>query len=244
MSEEQLDGGHVSPVVRIGHTVRRVPSPRRSEFVHAVLNFLHQHKWPGAPRYLGLDALGRETLDFLEGYVPWEAPHPDVASDMSLILVSRLVRQFHDLTANSPLAGVQEVVCHNDLSPKNTVYRDSGQGLRPVAFIDWDMAAPGRRIHDVAHMCWQYLDLGPGISDASDAGRRVRLICDAYGLDERGQIVDEILAWQDRCWKGIESTAAEGDLAMGRLRDAGVPMAIQLVSAWVSEHRLAIETRL
>lgn len=47
-----------------------------------------------------------------------------------------LVREFHDLTAGSTLAGDAEVVCHNDLSPKNTVYRDPGTGLRPVAFID------------------------------------------------------------------------------------------------------------
>jgi len=63
-----------------------------------------------------------------------------------------------------PLPGV----CHNDLAPNNTVYSrngagpgDGGAGLRPVAFIDWDLAGPGRRIHDVAHVCWQYLGLGP-----------------------------------------------------------------------------------
>jgi len=39
----------------------------------------------------------------------------------------------------------------------------------PVAFIDWDLAVPGRRIHDVAHVCWQYLGLGPG---ADTGGRR------------------------------------------------------------------------
>ncbi len=36
-----------------------------------------------------------------------------------------------------------------------------GDGLRPFAFIDWDIAAPGSRIHDVAHVCWQYVVLGP-----------------------------------------------------------------------------------
>ena len=32
-------------------------------------------------------------------------------------------------------------------------------------FLAWDIAAPGARIHDVAHMRWQYLDLGPEVSD-------------------------------------------------------------------------------
>jgi len=51
---------------------------------------------------------------------------------------------------------------HNILSPKNTICRDLGKGLRPVVFIDWDVAAPGRRVHDVAVICWQHLDRGLG----------------------------------------------------------------------------------
>ena len=80
------------------------------------------------------------------------------------------MREFHDLTAGTPLAAGAEVVCHNDLSPKNTVHRDGGTGLAPVAFIDWDLAAPGERIHDIAHVCWQYLALGPGGDDPAVAG--------------------------------------------------------------------------
>ena len=79
----------------------------------------------------------------------------EISSAQSLIAVARLVRQFHDLSAGTTLAGDQETICRNDLSPKNTVYRDLGAGLSPVAFIDWDLAAPGKRIHDLAHVCWQ-----------------------------------------------------------------------------------------
>ena len=102
------------------------------------------------------------------GFVAWETTQPaEVRSEASLVAVAQLVRQFHDFTAQSKLVGDEEVACHNDLSPKNTVYRDLGQGLRPVAFIDWDIAAPGARIHDVAHVCWQYLGLGPGVAEAA-----------------------------------------------------------------------------
>jgi Ser/Thr protein kinase RdoA (MazF antagonist) len=57
--------------------------------------------------------------------------------------------------ASTVSAGDAEVVCHNDLAPNNTVYSgaglgDGGSGLRPVAFIDWDLAAPGRRIQTAA----------------------------------------------------------------------------------------------
>lgn len=31
-----------------------------------------------------------------------------------------------------PVPGDERVVCHNDMSPKNTVYRDLGEGLRPI----------------------------------------------------------------------------------------------------------------
>jgi hypothetical protein len=48
-----------------------------------------------------------------------------------------LVREFHDLTAGTPLATGGEVVCHNDLSPKNTVYRDSGAARSVRDAFDW-----------------------------------------------------------------------------------------------------------
>jgi aminoglycoside phosphotransferase (APT) family kinase protein len=155
-----------------------------------------------------------------------------------------LVRQFHDLTADSGLAGEEEVVCHNDLSPKNTVYRDLGGGLRPVAFIDWDIAAPGARIHDVAHVCWQYVGLGPQVGDAGDAIRLVRVIAEAYGLADRTGLVETILWWQDRCWRGIEAAADAGEPAMMRLRELGAADEVRAAHQWTIEHRSVLEREL
>jgi hypothetical protein len=237
VSEERLPGGFVTPVVRVGDTVRRRP-PEDPEFVRALLGWFEQWGWDGAPRFLGVDERGREALSFIDGHVAWAARQPpSVTSDASLARVAVLVREFHDLTAGTPLAVGAEVVCHNDLSPKNTVYRDGGTGLTPAAFIDWDIAAPGRRIHDIAHVCWQYLDLGPGLSDPADAGRRMRVICDAYGLTDRGGLLETILWWQDRCWRGIEGKAAAGDPAMIRLRDSGAARSVRAAIDWVSGHR-------
>jgi hypothetical protein len=202
-----------------------------------VLGWFERKRWEGAPRFLGTDELGREVLSFIEGHVAWElAQPPSVTSDASLARVATLVGEFHDLTAGTPLAAGAEVACHNDLSPKNTVYRDSGMGLAPVAFIDWDLAAPGKRIHDLAHVCWQYLALGPG-GDPAVAGRRMRLICDAYGLPDRGSLLPAILWWQDRCWRGIEAKAAAGDPAMVRLRDSGAARSVCDAYDWVTSHR-------
>lgn len=229
----RLPGGFVTDVVRIGDTVRRRPGDRAA-FVHDLLVYFGQCGFAGAPRFLGLDTQGRETLSYLDGHVAWETTQPaSVSSHHSLARVAALIREFHDLTAGTRFAGDADVVCHNDLSPKNTVYRDTGAGLRPVAFLDWDTAAPGNRIHDIAHACWQYVGLGPDC-DVTAAGQAVRVMCDSYRLADRSHVVVTVLWWQDRCWRGIERAAAAGDPAMMQLRDSGVVTGIRAAYDWVS----------
>ncbi|WP_280383577.1 hypothetical protein [Nocardia wallacei] len=124
------------------------------------------------------------------------------------------------------------------------VYRFGVAGPRPVALIDWDLAAPGARVHDVAHMCWQYLDLGPEVSDLAEIIDRMRLLCDAYGLEDRGAVVEAVLWWQRRCRRGIESGAAAGDAAMVALREAGAVRAVGAAYEWVRAHRGELESGL
>lgn len=213
--------------------------------MHRLLRHFEQRGWPGAPRLLGVDEHGREILTFLDGHVAWRSPTEGVDSAESLARVARLVRQFHDLTAGTSLAGDQEVVCHNDLSPKNTVYREAeGHRLLPVAFLDWDIAAPGARIHDVAHMCWQYLNLGPAVDDLATTSRRLRMMCDAYGPVDRSRVVETILWWQNRCWRGIEASASAGDAAMTHLRDTGAARSVREAYDWVAAHRMEFEQAL
>ncbi|WP_063784476.1 phosphotransferase, partial [Streptomyces sp. SBT349] len=239
--EAPLPGGFVNQVVRIGATVRRSPTAR-SPFVHRLLELFERRAWPGAPRYLGVDARGREILDHIDGRAALTEDERRAArSDAALARVAEMVRAFHDLTSGSPLAEGHEVVCHNDLSPKNTVYAVEDGAWHPVAFIDWDIAAPGARVHDVAHVCWQYLDLGPGTADIPEAARRIGLIRDAYGLaDSPSDLLEAILWWQDRCRRGIEAGAADGDRAMIRLTESGVPGRIRSAHQWVATHRRAI----
>ncbi|MHC5261883.1 phosphotransferase family protein [Streptomyces sp. UC4497] len=239
MTDSPLPGGSINAVVRVGDTVRRPASP---EFTRDLLRWFEVRGWDGAPRHHGSDDEGRDVLDFLDGHVAWEPRQPAaVTSDESLVALARLVRAFHDLTAGTELAGAEEVVCHNDLAPKNTVYRPVDGVLRPVAFIDWDLAAPGRRIHDVAHVCWQYLGLGPSVTDTEDAARRMRLIADAYGLADRSELVATVLWWQDRCWRGIQAGADSGDAVMMRLRDSGVVGEVRGACEWVCERRGELE---
>ncbi|KII00245.1 trifolitoxin immunity protein [Streptomonospora alba] len=245
MAESSMPGGSQSGIVRIGRSVHRPPTAR-SGFVRALFALFEDAGWDGAPRFPGTDDHGRDGLSYIEGHVAWEPEQPaEVASDACLVRVAGLVREFHDLTAGSDLAGNEEVVCHNDLAPKNTVYRGVGAGLRPVAFIDWDLAGPGRRIHDVAHVCWQYLRLGPSVSDVGEAARRLGVICDAYGMrDPRQDVVDAILWWQDRCRRGIEAGAAAGDPVLIRLAASGAVGEVRLSYDWVQAHRDRLVSRL
>ncbi|MEV6850626.1 GNAT family N-acetyltransferase [Actinoplanes sp. NPDC051411] len=228
---DALAGGFVGDAVRVGDTVRKAP-PRDPDFVHRLLRHFEERQWAGAPRFLGTDDRGRDMLGFIDGTVP-ARPGQEIRSERSLVAVARLVREFHDLTAGTDLAGGHEVVCHNDLSPKNTVYRES----LPVAFVDWDIAAPGERIHDVAHVCWQYVGLGPAVPDAAEAARLVRVIADAYGLADRTALVDTIMWWQDRCWRGIDAAAEAGEPAMVRLRERGTVEDVRAAYDWTSDHR-------
>jgi hypothetical protein len=243
-TSENLPGGFMSDTVLEGGTVRRSPAGN-SDFVNRLLRHYETRSWDGAPRYLGRDQQGRDTLSYVRGYVPWQGRNLAVASPTSLAMLARLVRAAHDLTAGHPLAGEQEVVCHNDLSPKNTVYRSADEPLEPIALIDWDLAAPGRRVHDVAHLCWQYLHLGPG-TDPSWASGRMREVSDAYGLApvDRKELVSTVTWWQERCRQGIERGAAGGDPAMISLREAGVPEEIRAAHAWVTGHRQTLEADL
>ena len=104
--------------------------------------------------------------------------------------------------------------------------------------VPWQPAQPpDARIHDLAHVCWQYVGLGPGIADPTAAGERMRLICDAYGLGDTGQLVDAVLWWQDRCWHGILAKAEAGEPAMIRLRDSGAADSVRREFDWVTRHR-------
>ncbi|WP_203645637.1 phosphotransferase [Streptomyces sp. SID14478] len=246
--ETALPGGAIHQVVRVADTVRRAPTAR-SAYLRELLALFAAQGWPGAPRFLGVDEEGRESFGFLPGRAALGARERRAArTDEALAQLAALVREFHDLTAGTALAEGHEVVCHNDLDPRNTVYAvEEGSGAwRPVAFIDWDLAAPGRRIEDVAHVCWQYLGLGPQSDGAAEASRRMRLVCDAYGLarDGRAGLLDTVLWWQDRCRRGIDAQAGRGDPAMRRLRESGVVDQVRAAQEWVTRHRAALASRL
>ena len=189
-AEIPLLGGFLTEgVVRVADTVRR-PAKASSRFVAQLLGLLESRGVTWAPRYLGQDELGREVFTFIAGSVPakW-----DPLLDWQLEAAARLLRQFHDATRGSELAGGRTLVCHHDPSPSNTVF-DAAQ--RPIAFIDFDLAAPGEPLEDLGYLAWSWcVSSKPGRPTVAAQAAQVRLVADSYGLaaDSRSGLVDAML---------------------------------------------------
>jgi hypothetical protein len=249
--EKPLSGGFVTGAVKVGDTVRRAVGPW-SPAVHALLEHLESVGYGAAPRFLGLDERGREILSFVEGVVP-EGAHPDMVTDYALQDIGRLVRKLHRSVAGFALPPGRQwhfkslggpgphVVCHHDLSPKNTVFRDG----RAVAFIDWDMATPEAPIHDVVHAAWQFVPLvsdeeceRQGWVEPPERRQRLGLLLDAYGLPDRERegFAARVAERMEITASGIEALAVGGEPTFRRLAEGGVPGSIRRDRAFVEAH--------
>jgi Ser/Thr protein kinase RdoA (MazF antagonist) len=178
VTETPLTGGRVTPgVVRVGDTVRRPIRDDRTQ-VHRLLNRLEAGGFDGTPRFLGIDAEGREILSYLPGEVPSDLGHYD---DVQLAAAAALLRRFHDATAGfaTETAAAAEVLCHNDWGPPNAVFRD---GL-PYGIIDFDTIAPGLRLWDLGYSAFSWLDLGDPDYSGDEQIRRLSVFATGYGLE-------------------------------------------------------------
>jgi hypothetical protein len=202
---EPLAGGNSNQVVRQGDTVIRNIGPW-SPFVHDLLRHLQARGFEAAPVFL--DSTGsQERLSFIAGEVGLDPLKPYMRSDAILIEAAQLLRRLHDLTQDFvvpvdaqfmlplPVDRPHEVICHNDFAPYNCVFRD--QHL--VGLIDFDTAAPGARIWDVAYAVYRFVPLqtdahcrAMGWPTLPDRWRRLQLFCEAYGLADRSMLAATI----------------------------------------------------
>jgi hypothetical protein len=237
--EIPLSGGSLTPTARVGETVRRTSAPW-TPAVHSLLRHLEAAGFDGAPRALGFDDDGREVLGYIEGVAGFldtgEIRPATLWSDQTLIEAARLLRRFHEATTSlvaSPEARWQlvypdpdrhEVICHNDFGPYNCIFLDG----HPRAMIDFDTAGPGPRAWDVAYSAYRFVPLcapesrrWPSVPASDDTGRRLRLFCDAYGLERRDGFVEVILERIEATRRMLIDGAASGNTGYQALLTEG-----------------------
>jgi aminoglycoside phosphotransferase (APT) family kinase protein len=197
---EVLVGGMVNAgaVLRRGALVER-PAPPHAIALHAHLLALREHGFDAAPVPVGLTADGREQVTFVPGDVALP-PFPHwVMTRPALRSVGSLLRRLHESAAAvavdtrvewpqdlaDPEGGT--MLCHNDVCPENVVFRDG----RAVALIDFDLAAPGRPLWDVAMTARYWVPMLDPLSatasypDGLDAPARLRILADSATASRR-----------------------------------------------------------
>lgn len=227
VEEEVLAGGvaNAGRVVRVGGHVLR-PSNERSETIHSFLSSLRAAGFAGVPMPVGIDADGRERLEFVEGDVP-VPPFPEWAqSDMALASTAALLARFHDASRSFDPQGLSwstemadpvggSIVCHNDVCLENVVFRNG----EAIALLDFDFAAPGRPVYDVAQFARMCVpiddDVNAGRQGWSDVDRprRLRLVADTYGLDAsaRGELLEVLDGSIARGGEFVRRRVEQGD---------------------------------
>ncbi|MET0765902.1 MAG: phosphotransferase [Blastococcus sp.] len=256
--EVPLAGGIANrgQVVRVGDTVRR-PQHDTSPATHALLQHLEAVGFDGAPRFLGVDAHGREVLTYVPGATVVR-PYPDwVLTDEALVSVARLLREYHRAAAGfdaSPFTWPQsppdsfagELVSHNDPNVDNVVFR----GGRAVALIDFDLASPGSRLWDVACAARQWAPLRPEASiHDSRRGRtfdRLRLFIDSYGMDaaDRSRVSTAVLENHRWFTRLIEKYVEQGHVAFTEYSRSDARIQAEQFRRWLADSEPALQEAL
>ena len=242
-----LRGGYTNDgqVVRVGETVRR-PWRKTSPATGALLVHLERVGFDGAPRFLGRDEDGRETLSYVDGEAAIEPQQPWALTDEALVSVARLLRAFHDAVASfdpSPYTWPQAVperfrdgtISHNDPNLDNVVFADG----RAVALIDFDLASPGSAVWDVACAARLWAPLrDPADVPHERSLARLRLFLDAYELPlpERGRVIDAMVEAHDWCYRIVRGALRNGHEPFERMWRGGGEAKAQRTRAWLLAH--------
>lgn len=103
-------------------------------FVHDLRLFLEDQGFPFAPRFLGMDEQGRAILRYLAGET-WPGSSSGISDDL-LEQAARVIRRYHDVTADLPLAQDHEIIAHHELGPHHTLFQySSGRSSSVAPFL-------------------------------------------------------------------------------------------------------------
>ena len=239
-NEERLTGGNVSNVYRSGDTVRR-DSKSGGAKIHKLLEHLENKGFSKAPRFLGMDEKGREILTFIEGEAGNYPLKSYMWSNEVLVEIAKMLRQYHDAVNDFILEdewkpidytpGNVEVICHNDFAIYNMIFNNE----KLVGIIDFDMAAPGPRLWDIAYTLYTCIPLsrlyhsesGEAVyyqsdKDANRVKQRVQLFFESYGMEGlKDGYIDMVLLRLEGLRQTMVRKAHEGDSAFQQMIDRG-----------------------
>jgi hypothetical protein len=255
-TEEPLRGGFDDrhAVVRVGDTVRR-PGRQSSAAVRALLLHLEDVGFDGAPRWLDVDEQGRDVLSYVEGDVPLP-PYPEWAmTERALASMGELLARFHAASASFDQGSVTgweldwadpgggPVICHNDGFPENVVFRD---GIA-VALVDFDMAAPGRPLWDVAIATQEWLPQHAPATRRDHSGdldlvARFGLLAHAYGVApaDAETLVDLVFEERAHALANVRAEVAAGNEVWVEQWDAAEEQRAAVDDTWLAAHRTAL----
>lgn len=205
-NSEILNGGNSNQVIKEGKSVIRNKGVW-SHFVHQLLQYLQEKGFKEAPIFLG-QSDNQERLSFIEGEVGNDPLQPYMLSDDIVIQAGKLLRKLHNITQDFEIPPnsqfflpvnhdeAHEVICHNDFAPYNCVFKDD----KIVGIIDFDTAAPGKRLWDIAYAVYRFVPLVTdkhcqqlGWQTVPDRVNRLGLFCDAYGLTDRTHLIETVI---------------------------------------------------
>ncbi|MCX5336315.1 phosphotransferase [Streptomyces sp. NBC_00140] len=252
---EALVGGmvNVGAVFRHGALVER-PAPRTARALHAHFLALAEQGFDAAPRPIRLTADGREQLTFVPGDVALPPFARWVMTETALRSVGSLLRRLHEASAAIAVDACVEwprsladpaggtMLCHNDVCPENVVFRDG----YAAALIDFDLAAPGRAVWDVAMTARYWVPMLDPTSATVlypaglDAPARLRILADGYGLSpqERAELPGVIEQATASCRAFVADRVADGDPVYTQaLAEHGGWQRWDRIQEWLVAHR-------
>ncbi len=211
--------------------------------MHALLRRCGREGFDGAPLPVARDQ-ATETLLYVPGEVPlpplprWAAGEPALRSVAALLRCASTAagERFRGRAGTAASApGRAEladpdggaVICHNDVCPQNVVFRDG----RAFALLDFDFAAPGRPVYDLAMTAKLWLALGTRgdhTRGTVEPERGLRVLAEGYGLPpaERPQLI-----------AALGDAIAVGDAFLARRIERGEPAYLSMWAAGGRERR-------
>ncbi|MGH0677045.1 phosphotransferase [Bacillus luti] len=253
--EEKLTGGNVSNVYRSENTVRR-ELKQGSAKIHTLLHHLENKGFHYAPKFLGIDEKDREILSFIEGEAGNYPLKEYMRSNDTLKEIAKMLRLYHDAVSDFPLSDEWkpmdhtpnniEVLCHNDFAIYNIIFNDE----KPVGIIDFDVAAPGPRLWDIAYTLYTcvplsrvyYTDSGDAVhydssQHASRIKERVKLFAQSYGKSMDEDYVGMVLLRLEGLCTYMKRKAQGGDVNFQRMIDEGHLEHYEKDMKFIREHK-------